>query len=151
MYSDELEAYDRRINFKCVESQFFSEFDGEWKVVSNPDDNGASTTVSYVVDVRPKGPVPVAALEWRIREDVPTNLRAVKKAALEEGLEGVMALRARNNGGAVSRALTKVKVDSIKERRRGLGSRRVAFSDSQNRVKDIMERIPKSGGNQLTP
>jgi len=32
--------------------------------------------------VRPKGPVPVAALEWRIREDVPTNLRAVKAATL---------------------------------------------------------------------
>ena len=40
------------------------------------------TVLSYVVDVRPKGPVPVAALEWRIREDVPTNLRAVKSAAL---------------------------------------------------------------------
>ena len=34
------------------------------------------------MDVRPKGPVPVAALEWRIREDVPTNLRAVKAATL---------------------------------------------------------------------
>lgn len=30
---------------------------------------------------RPKGPVPVGALEWRIREDVPTNLRAVKLAS----------------------------------------------------------------------
>jgi hypothetical protein len=39
--------------------------------------------VSYSVDVKPRGPVPVAALEWRIREDVPTNLRAVKKASME--------------------------------------------------------------------
>jgi hypothetical protein len=29
-------------------------------------------------------------LEWRIREDVPTNLRAVKKAAMEVGMSGVM-------------------------------------------------------------
>jgi len=29
-------------------------------------------------------------LEWRIREDVPTNLRAVKKAAMEVGMNGVM-------------------------------------------------------------
>jgi hypothetical protein len=28
-------------------------------------------------------------LEWRIREDVPTNLRAVKRAALEVGWDGV--------------------------------------------------------------
>merc|ERR1712025_278834 len=45
-------------------------------------DGEIESVVSYVVDVRPKGPVPVAALEWRIREDVPTNLRAVKAATL---------------------------------------------------------------------
>ena len=75
---------ERKITFKCVDSFFFREFDGEWKVQEFQSDNDDSieTIVSYVVDVRPKGPVPVAALEWRIREDVPTNLRAVKKAAL---------------------------------------------------------------------
>eukprot|EP00984_Skeletonema_dohrnii_P000567 scaffold183_cov105-Skeletonema_dohrnii-CCMP3373.AAC.2 len=84
---------ERRINFKCVDSQFFSVFDGTWRVVQMPDNpftGEAETTVSYTVDVRPKGPVPVAALEWRIREDVPTNLRAVKKAAMEVGVNGVM-------------------------------------------------------------
>ena len=80
---------ERKITFKCVDSFFFREFDGEWKVQeyynansSNNNNNNIETVLSYVVDVRPKGPVPVAALEWRIREDVPTNLRAVKKAAL---------------------------------------------------------------------
>lgn len=34
-----------------------------------------------MVNVKPKGPVPVGALEWRIKEDVPTNLRAVKVAS----------------------------------------------------------------------
>ena len=72
----------RQIQFKCVDSQFFSEFDGTWTVLSE----GLETTVCrYEVNVRPKGPVPVAALEWRIREDVPTNLRAVKAAALKLG------------------------------------------------------------------
>jgi hypothetical protein len=33
------------------------------------------------VGITPKGLVPVPALEWRIREDVPVNLRAVKAAA----------------------------------------------------------------------
>ncbi|KAG7350373.1 cyclase/dehydrase [Nitzschia inconspicua] len=74
----------RKIDFKCVDSQFFSEFDGAWTVKEqrNPATGEVETLCSYVVDVRPKGPVPVAALEWRIREDVPTNLRAVKAATL---------------------------------------------------------------------
>lgn len=85
---------ERKITFKCVDSFFFREFDGEWKVKENINESGeVETLLSYVVDVRPKGPVPVAALEWRIREDVPTNLRAVKKAALAVGYDGVMATR----------------------------------------------------------
>lgn len=99
---------ERRIEFKCIDSQFFSEFDGTWRVVEMPDNpfTGASeTTVSYTVEVRPKGPVPVAALEWRIREDVPTNLRAVKKAAVEVGMEGVFA---KKNGGRIERAFAKL-------------------------------------------
>jgi hypothetical protein len=62
---------ERRIDFRCVDSQFFSEFDGTWRVVEMPDNpftGESETTVSYTVEVRPKGPVPVAALEWRIRE-----------------------------------------------------------------------------------
>jgi hypothetical protein len=73
----------RKIGFKCVDSQFFSNFDGDWVVKEQIGPNGEVETVcAYSVDVRPKGPVPVAALEWRIREDVPTNLRAVKAAAI---------------------------------------------------------------------
>lgn len=90
----------RRIYFKCVDSQFFSEFDGEWKVSWTVDPDDAfelATKVEYVVEVRPKGPVPVQALEWRIREDVPTNLRAVKAASLDLGKEGVLALREKLN------------------------------------------------------
>jgi Polyketide cyclase / dehydrase and lipid transport len=85
---------ERKITFKCCDSFFFQEFDGEWKVQESCTKEGdIETLLSYVVDVRPKGPVPVAALEWRIREDVPTNLRAVKKAALAVGFNGVMAAR----------------------------------------------------------
>jgi hypothetical protein len=84
------------IDFKCVDSQFFSEFDGSWIVEeynTEDDDLSSSTTstststsepitiVRYIVDVRPKGVVPVAALEWRIKEDVPVNIVAVAKAA----------------------------------------------------------------------
>jgi len=99
---------ERRIDFKCVDSQFFSEFDGSWRVVPMPDNpftGNAETTVSYTVGVRPKGPVPVAALEWRIREDVPTNLRAVKRASIELGAEGVEARRGGRRTGAAAAAL----------------------------------------------
>jgi hypothetical protein len=85
---------ERRIAFKCQDSFFFSEFDGEWKVEECVGENGqAETKISYSVLVKPKGPVPVAALEWRIREDVPTNLRAVKLAAAKSagGLEHAVA------------------------------------------------------------
>ena len=98
---------ERRIGFKCVDSQFFSEFDGTWRVVQMPDNpftGQPGTTVSYTVEVRPKGPVPVGALEWRIREDVPTNLRAVKKAAIEVGYEGVHG----GEKGAIGKVLAKL-------------------------------------------
>jgi hypothetical protein len=74
----------RKIYFKCTESQFFSAFDGSWTVQEqrNPTTGEKEVLCSYDVLVKPKGPVPVAALEWRIREDVPTNLRAVKAATI---------------------------------------------------------------------
>lgn len=85
---------ERIIEFKCVESLFFKGFDGEWKISERVGAEGKpECLLSYVVDVSPNGPVPVAALEWRIREDVPTNLRAVKKAAVELGANGVQAAR----------------------------------------------------------
>jgi Polyketide cyclase / dehydrase and lipid transport len=98
----------RRIKFKCVESMFFSNFDGDWVVTESLDENGdRMTQLAYKVDVRPKGPVPVAALEWRIREDVPTNLRAVKRAAMTVGEAGVLASRQprRNFQDSVRRAV----------------------------------------------
>merc|ERR1711865_1246162 len=65
------------------DSQFLSEFDGSWTLQEQISTTGEKEVLcSYDVQVRPKGPVPVAALEWRIREDVPTNLRAVKAATL---------------------------------------------------------------------
>ena len=92
---------ERKIGFRCVDSFFFSGFDGEWRAKEQIGPNGEIETIlNYVVDVRPKGPVPVAALEWRIREDVPTNLRAVKKAAVEVGQEGVLAYRSQQGGRA---------------------------------------------------
>jgi hypothetical protein len=99
---------ERCINFKCADSFFFQEFDGAWNVNERIVDGTPECVLSYVVDVRPKGPVPVAALEWRIREDVPTNLRAVKKAAIEVGYEGVKGPMPRLGGSTnINNALQK--------------------------------------------
>lgn len=40
-----------------------------------------TTKLFYMVHIRPKGPVPVLALEWQISNEVPNNLAALKKAA----------------------------------------------------------------------
>ena len=78
-----------RIRFALVESQMFATFDGEWRVQpysrvrsrSDPTRFDYKSKLSYRVNITPRGLVPVPALEWRIREDVPVNLRAVKAAA----------------------------------------------------------------------
>ena len=115
-------APEQRIGFKCVDSFFFSEFDGDWRAREVLGDDGEINTIlSYTVDVRPRGPVPVAALEWRIREDVPTNLRAVKRAAL--GIEDDQPLQARmqtltetvRNYVGKARSQMKVKVDWLED------------------------------------
>jgi hypothetical protein len=91
--ADTFVPQERMIGFKCVDSQFFNEFDGDWRVREQIGPDGEiESVVSYVVDVRPKGPVPVAALEWRIREDVPTNLRAVKAATIAMGKKKTLPL-----------------------------------------------------------
>ena len=44
----------------------------------------------------------------RNSQDVPTNLRAVKRAAMEVGMEGVFAKRKGGRGGMIGRAFAKL-------------------------------------------
>lgn len=82
---------ERILSFKLVESQMFSSFDGTWTVkyhsrvrtfnkVLQAYSYQYRSKLTYSVFVRPKGPVPVVALEWRIREDIPVNLVGIKTA-----------------------------------------------------------------------
>merc|ERR1712157_92130 len=134
---------DRVITFKCVDSQFFSEFDGEWIAKSSSD--GLSTMLNYIVDIKPKGPVPVVALEWRIREDVPTHLRAVKKAAIDVGKEGVLKMRRNGNRGQTVRRALARNVKSISD----------TASVGGVRARELVERVvagaAQSQQPQLTP
>ena len=92
-FGDENSSRQQKIlSFKCVESSMFSAFEGTWAMRYHTRHRKLnektqqytytySTLLIYTVLVKPKGIVPVMALEWRIREDVPSNLRAVKIAA----------------------------------------------------------------------
>lgn len=144
----------RVIDFKCVDSQFFTEFDGQWTLTSAPDPDDPSQLVSnvkYVVDVRPKGPVPVQALEWRIENDVPTNLRAVKAASIDVGQEGVMELRNSQRRQRSSRPMTAARnaVRSQAER----GSERIASvaNSTRRNVGNLVDRASDAVANATAP
>lgn len=66
----------RAIEFNRVTSNDFKAFDGVWKIDSIDDNTCA---LYYHVTVSPRGLVPVRAIEWRISEDVPANMAAVKR------------------------------------------------------------------------
>lgn len=68
-----------RIAFSCYASEMFDVFTGEWRLEPLEPGGSTSTRLSYRVDITPKGMVPVLPLEWRIREDVPLNLNALKR------------------------------------------------------------------------
>lgn len=80
------------IPFQLVSSSIFDEFDGAWTLQPYHKWQEYDTTIcdqvwkyktrlQYHVTVHPKIPVPMIALEWRIREDIPANLFAIKVAA----------------------------------------------------------------------
>lgn len=96
---------ERQLSFKLVDSLMFSSFEGSWNLryhsrtpkVDRESGEMAyqyKTLLTYSVFVRPKGPVPVVALEWRIKEDIPTNLEGMKAAS-----EKIAASR-RNKGSS---------------------------------------------------
>ena len=89
-----------RIAFNLVDSAMFASFDGEWRVQpysrarsrSDPTKWDYKSKLSYRVSITPRGLVPVPALEWRIKEDVPVNLEAVQAAA-EKVARGELVIR----------------------------------------------------------
>ena len=64
----------RAIDFDLVTSPDFALFEGTWKM----QDFEGKTALYYSVTIQPKGLVPVRALEWRISEDIPVNMDAVR-------------------------------------------------------------------------
>lgn len=65
----------RAIEFDLVTSRDFKEFEGVWRMESV---DQYRTALYYCVSIVPRGLVPVRAIEWRISEDVPGNMNAVR-------------------------------------------------------------------------
>lgn len=65
----------RAIDFSLVSSPDFRDFKGSWRMEHI---DATNTALFYTVYIVPKGIVPVRAIEWRIAEDVPQNLNAVR-------------------------------------------------------------------------
>jgi hypothetical protein len=82
----------RILRFKVAESSMFASFDGTWMLkfhsrsrkfdsITGQYMSFYKTLLTYTVFIKPKGMVPVIALEWRIREDIPPNLKGLKIAS----------------------------------------------------------------------
>lgn len=89
------------VGFNLVESQMFRDFHGHWRLrdcerqPQEGDTEAAEllsaglycTEMQYRATVQPRGMVPVSALEWHIRQEVPANMLALKAAAEQRRAE----------------------------------------------------------------
>lgn len=79
----------RAIEFKLAASRDFNIFEGVWRMESVDD----KTALFYEVTIVPRGLVPVKAIEWRISEDVPGNMNAVRMECEKRRRTSIAALR----------------------------------------------------------
>lgn len=80
----------RAIEFALVSSRDFAEFEGVWQMESVGENK---TALYYSVSIVPRGLVPVRAIEWRISEDVPGNMDAVREECERRRRNAVADLR----------------------------------------------------------
>jgi len=155
-YDDNLGIKERVLGFALVDSRMFRSFDGTWSIRTHSRYEEFdpmtgmvvykyNTKLTYSVFVAPKGPVPVIALEWRIREDIPYNLKAVKVAAeklsKKEKDEKLRDSRDSNN-------------DNDKSNRRGVESRdisrrRVAWANDETLGSYMIPPVKKDRLNSM--
>lgn len=83
---------EKTLSFTLVESPIFESFYGTWNLKYHSFikkyDNikkdyfyKCKTKVTFDVFIKPRGTVPTTLLEWRMREDIPTNLRGIEYVA----------------------------------------------------------------------
>lgn len=85
---------EKTLSFILVKSRMFKSFYGSWNLkyhsCSKEYDNinktyldKYKTKLTFTVFVEPRGKVPVTLLEWRMREDLPTNLRGIEHSTMK--------------------------------------------------------------------
>ncbi|XP_039021401.1 uncharacterized protein LOC120153536 [Hibiscus syriacus] len=75
----------REIKFKMIEGDF-TNFEGTWLIEEfnkrkSEDDEEWQTTLSYLVDVKPKMWLPVRLVEGRLSKEIKTNLSCIREEA----------------------------------------------------------------------
>ncbi|KAI4301616.1 hypothetical protein L6164_034876 [Bauhinia variegata] len=77
----------REIEFKMIEGDF-KLFEGKWSILQSNNETGEesegrafNTTLSYIVDVKPKLCLPVRLLEGRLCNEIKMNLASIRKEA----------------------------------------------------------------------
>ena len=72
----------------------FDHYQGVWRMQPLPNcntDGGDATRLTYAVELKPKGPLPVRLIEGRIASDLKTNLIAIRNYAEKMREEDVMS------------------------------------------------------------
>ncbi|XP_019427889.1 PREDICTED: uncharacterized protein LOC109336016 isoform X2 [Lupinus angustifolius] len=98
-YEKELETLPsgmkRDIDFKMVEGDF-QIFEGKWSILQSnigscEESQEVNTTLSYIVDVKPKLWLPVHLIEGRLCNEIKKNLTSIRKEALKDSDRAVHA------------------------------------------------------------
>ncbi|KAL4323537.1 hypothetical protein GQ457_11G001920 [Hibiscus cannabinus] len=70
----------REIKFKMVEGDF-TNFEGTWSIEEGGEGEEWETTLSYLVDVKPKMWLPVGLVQGRLSKEIKTNLSCIREEA----------------------------------------------------------------------
>ena len=97
----------RDITMQNVEGEGdFEHYQGIWRMQSLPNcapDGGDACRLSYAVELRPKGLLPVRLIEGRIASDLKANLAAIRQVVEKRASENVGAsVRSGSNKGAAA-------------------------------------------------
>ena len=88
----------RHLMFQMIEGDNFSEFHGMWRVSSIADGDKENTRLCYIVNLKPKGWIPIKLMRPFISKQLQSNLRAiageaaVRKAEKTAYSGGVLAI-----------------------------------------------------------
>lgn len=91
---EQINLQERILYFNLVESKMFKSFNGTWNLksynikeyneITKIFENKCKTKLTYTVFIESSKSIPIIALEWRIREDLPINLKSIEYAIISK-------------------------------------------------------------------